>query len=538
MSHSVHPLSQSSQYDFSKSSNTAADSGSPNPNVNDDSSSRTQEIPIYDGASVQRRNFALSPPLSSSPPLTSASSSTESAGKKSLNHKPHAQNAYKDNRTGFNITQAHTNPSPAATTSSSTITEHSMLSLPRFQQTISSDRSTQPQTHTEMEQHQHHTQYPQKPNYSSEHSLHESSLASENYTQLQKRQRESQRLAHIQAATASSSTGKRPRKKPVGPDMAEQILKKMSETARHSKKRVIDDDLFREFVDIWIDVHNTHGIDPGGEDNFKNWFKNQKKFFKVIDETKLKGDCTFDCDSGMISFSSPEDLQEFVDKNKRLVPDIGEKIKKPYKIYLLMKELDMKRLSSKQSTSIEGTPMDSVPDYSVSNTHSYPKANYLSTIITPNPNEVSDTFHHTKSLETANPTDHLKNKDKLELLEHSENSETSNSQCPDPRTNEESSPAPSIMSASRYTLTPKQDNVYATNRPINSDPITLIRAVEDMDGFSKDEKARFLSHYLPSNTSVLFQPVHPSNVYDLRLWMKYTIYCLKKNYLNSPINKS
>lgn len=85
MSHSsVHPLSQSSQYDFSKSSNTAADSGPPNPNVTDDSSSRTQEIPIYDGASVQRRNFALSPPLSSSPPLTSASSSTESAGKHHL----------------------------------------------------------------------------------------------------------------------------------------------------------------------------------------------------------------------------------------------------------------------------------------------------------------------------------------------------------------------------------------------------------------------------------------------------------------------
>lgn len=60
--------------------------------------------------------------------------------------------------------------------------------------------------------------------------------------------------------------------------MAEKILNKMCEPVRQSKKHVIDDDLFKDFVDVWIDVHNDYGMDPGDEGNFKHWFKNQNVF--------------------------------------------------------------------------------------------------------------------------------------------------------------------------------------------------------------------------------------------------------------------
>lgn len=466
----------------------------------------TQEITDFDVLSSFRRD-------PSTPPPSLAAISSSNPTLKPLNHKDQLYNMPSEN-IDSNASQSI---APSAT-------EEPLMSHSREEQS-SFGRFIQSHTPSKSDQQQ---PYPQKLNSSFKHSLHESSLDSELYAQHQKRQREYHRAAHIHAATAtnstaSSTTGKRPRKKPVSPDMAEQILTKMSETARLSKKHVIDDELFREFVEVWVNVHNSHGIDPGGEGNFKHWFKNQKKFFRIIDESKRKGDCTFDPDSGIVSFASDEDCKEFVEKYKHLVSDIGEKIKKPYKVYSLIKEVDMKRLSSKQPTMTDGVQLDSVSEHSAPTLGPYLKAHQLNTIITHDPSETSQNAKHLETITTTNQPDGGKNIRRSESADHIDTFSHNDS-----HENHKSSLAPSCAS------TPGLERGYA-NSSVNSDQISFIQAVDEMDGFTKDEKARFLSPYLPLNTDILFQPVRPSNINDIKRMMKYSIYCMKKNYINTNV---
>lgn len=414
----------------------------------------------------------------------------------------------------------------------STMTEHSSLGYPKFQQALSSARSTQPQPFLEKLQNRN----VQTRKYPFGHSLNKNSSSEEIQAYCQKRQRKFYKTPQAQTSilsfSSSATNSKRPRKKPVSPDMAEQILKKMSVTACESKKKVIDDDLFGEIVQVWIDVHFAFGIDPGDEESFKHWFKNQKKFFRIIDESIRNGDCQFNPEDSVISFSSDENRKVFVEKYKHLVSDIGEKIKKPYTTYLLIKDLDMKRLSSKQTISVN-LPMSSASEFSISNSNKHLKARKLDTTVS-NP---TDNNESSVIPEFSDPAEKEKSG---KSTSHFEGFETLNYPGMLKSRLNYARPCKITENTPVSFIYPSHSHVSAHAPEMNfsscvneSSQISFLQVVDEMEGFTKDEKARFLSLYMPFKINSLFQPVSSSKTNDIKRLMRYTIYCMKKKYVSN-----
>lgn len=429
------------------------------------------------------------------------------------------------------------------------------------------------------------------------------------------------------------SSGRRPRKKPVTPRMCQDILVKMCEALRRSKKQIIDDELFEEFVNAWREVHIARGYDPGDKGNFKYWYKNQKKYFRIIDEAGSRDDCEFDAAEGIIHFHSEKVKAELIERYRHLVPDIAERLKKPYAIYPLLKELDLKRVTNRHPV-VDDSHSGDIPSNGVSSLGSNPIniTDILSHSSIPDI-EISSTSPRTSRIGRSNnqvrrsqttesrdkTQDHnqaqknnrisiqdqasVRNRDRSQDQDEDEDEDQDQDQDQDENEDEEEDEdedqdqdqnhirnhnrdqgpdrvqnreknqkqnrnlgqravqtqdqrhrkehesrnigigvveieenEPSVNILNLDTI--GQSHLIRPSSPKSTTKVSLLQLIDELNIFTQDEKARFLSNYLPHNTSALFQKVERSSAQDVSRLIKYTLYCMDKNYIISKNNNT
>lgn len=68
--------------------------------------------------------------------------------------------------------------------------------------------------------------------------------------------------------------------------------------------------------------------------------------------------------------------------------------------------------------------------------------------------------------------------------------------------------------------------------------VSFLRAIDNLTCFTQDEKAQFLSNYLPHNTATLFEPMNEASTEDIKRLVQYTLYCMEKNYIRRRSSSS